>query len=231
MNRISRLTNACQTIARRQQQPVAQPAAFLPQLQRAPDDHRHEVLRDDVRVTVGLGDHGRRERAEHAPTQAAGRARWSVAGQDEVPGSRRSPRSAPVRKTLNIACGPIAAVTGASGIEMPSTDVFAIMLTPSGAFICAEKNGLTPSVTTRAPCASIHSNKRLVLAVEHAGLRTGRRQSRAVSQRAPRRRSSAGRAGRPRSTRRWCGRRRRRPARRGAGRRGAGLAATPSRSA
>ena len=46
---------------------------------------------------------------------------------------------------------------GANGIEMPSTEVFAIMLTPSGAFICAEKNGLTPPVRTRAPCASIHS--------------------------------------------------------------------------
>ena len=48
-------------------------------------------------------------------------------------------------------------VSGASGRVTPSSEVFAIMFTPSGAFIRAEKNGLTPSVRTRAPCASIHS--------------------------------------------------------------------------
>ena len=58
---------------------------------------------------------------------------------------------------MNVARGPNSSVTGVNGIEMPNTDVFAIMLMPSGTFICSEKNGLTPSVTTRAPCASIHS--------------------------------------------------------------------------
>ena len=38
-------------------------------------------------------------------------------------------------------CGPNSRVTGASGMPTPSTEVLAIMLMPSGEFICCEKNG------------------------------------------------------------------------------------------
>lgn len=63
-----------------------------------------------------------------------------------------------VRNSRNEARGPKAKVTGVSGIETDNTDVFAIKLTPSGTFIWSEWNGYAKCVTTRAPCAIIHSN-------------------------------------------------------------------------
>ena len=40
----------------------------------------------------------------------------------------------------------------------PSVEVLAIRFTPSGAFICREKNGFSAWTNSRAACASIHSN-------------------------------------------------------------------------
>ncbi len=57
----------------------------------------------------------------------------------------------------NVGAGPISAVTGANGTDSPSSPVFDIRFTPSGAFNCDVKNGLSPWLNTRTPCVSIHS--------------------------------------------------------------------------
>ena len=119
---------------------------------------------------------------------------------------------------MNAACGPNDSVIGASGSEMPSTEVLAIMFTPSGAFICVgderiDALGDHPRTVRQDPLEEAWSCR-----LTHAG--RGRRPE--AGGEGERRGDEARqrRAGRPRSTRRWCGARVAGPAPRGAGRRG-----------
>ena len=61
--------------------------------------------------------------------------------------------------TQNATCEPKSRVTGVSGTPRPSTEVFAIRLTPSGAFNPVLKSGFSPSTTACAAWASIHSKR------------------------------------------------------------------------
>src|SRR2546427_12162430 len=68
------------------------------------------------------------------------------------------PASATFRKMRYEICGPNARVIGESGMAIPSTDVFAIMFTPLGAFICVSKSGLVQCDTLYAAWLRNHWN-------------------------------------------------------------------------
>lgn len=91
------------------------------------------------------------------PTAAAARERTSRRASSAYQ-AVAVPARLSVTATRKAAWEPKTTVTGVSGTPSPSTDVFAIRFTPSGAFSAPLHSGFSPPVTARAARASIHSN-------------------------------------------------------------------------
>jgi len=125
----------------------------------------YKILLEDGREgwitrAVGRVEDEARKLTEAAPQAAAVPGtlmRWGLVIGNSAYQAVAVPARQPTTATQNATCEPNSIVTGVSGTPSPSTEVFAIRLTPYGAFRAALKSGFSPATTACAAWASIHS--------------------------------------------------------------------------